>query len=424
MSNKDLGELHVRLNKVINANFTKPIVLNTIVKSIDIENGCFTVGNDKTSLVCLCQAEGLGEIKENDNILLKGYPKIDPQNGRIYILSEFIYKTDEAKILNKKFELYSKLKDFLLGGKCASILKKLEKQIIPHNIYNIGVIVFPDNEANIENFKQMCSQKCLGGVYIYRLSREKINNELRTAVEYLKKYRQTDIVCILSNQVNNNDLFDFSSKENVKYLVNRKNTPYIATITSPQQQMKPLNSLISNKIFHDIEQFVDFVYDIQNNFKININHNIEVGVNRLNEMVEFKRKKLFKLEMYINELNDPAFKQQESTQNSSEKVKKQLLNKFNELKLNISSMENYVMQRIIDDSRMKDVCIKLDQRLDLATLKRGSEPFGEEQQKVMGDKINSQEAPNPHIEKIENTTPNNISTDKISINIQRHNGNL
>ena len=144
-------------------------------------------------------------------------------------------------------DAYNKLSKFLTNDKvCKYMISEMTPKYPPKMFYNIALIALPDDDENIENFKILFQEKCNGKLYVYRLK----NNSLQSALEYFKKYHNIDLICLLTNKLNLKNIYELSSRTNVKYMINRKNVPYIISIISSHIKTIPLTMTLSNKVIN------------------------------------------------------------------------------------------------------------------------------------------------------------------------------
>jgi hypothetical protein len=248
---KDLSKVYTRLQKAIKINFSQPLVIDGTIESVNCDERVLVVrsldGNN--AIECRAQAD-LSKLKEKDRVTVKGWLKLYPNSpGKMYIATEYIYTTTEKEKYSSAIEMYNRLQKTLNTDKCQEAIKKITPLVPPQTVCNIGLIVLPDNEENLENFKIVFQEKCYGKLFIFRLKNETVESSLQTALEFFKKYHDIDLVCLLTNQLTLKHVCDLSSRENVKYMINRKKSPYIVSVTPPNKDktvMEPLTVVLSN----------------------------------------------------------------------------------------------------------------------------------------------------------------------------------
>ena len=398
MSVHDLNRLYNRFSETVRVNFSKPLAIDAIVLSVNKEENKFTITTSNKDRVLDCYTkQSIAELKENDKIRLKAKMETN-SGGMIYLNVEYFYTVDQTMTYTEKIEIYSKLKNILLNSKnkkCQLIIQQHYQKPIPTQVYNIGLIVFPDDNVNIDNFKKMYQEKCVGELFIYHLQNGSIDQDFRSAMKYFHKYHQIDLICILSNQIPMDEILQMSSKNNVIYLLNRKKFPYIISTINNNIEMKPLSALLSNKTFGNLMDCINFIQNIQSSFSRQLSDSIESGLKRLGEILVKHKQRLLNLKLSIGELNDPRFPAKIDSSNEFERLKNLVLKRLAKDRMLLSNIKILVMKKVIEDPTVK---------------------------KIYTEIIDSQNKKNNEQKKIENKTSENSLNDKLSINIQRQNG--
>ena len=397
MSGRDLTRVHNRLAQTIKVNFANPIAIDAIVTSISTDKKYFTISTADNKHMLDCYTEqNISELKENDRIRLKATLRLHPNNtGKMYLWVEYFYTVDQTAIYTENLEMYSKLKNILSKENFQVIVQKHYQKPIPTRAYNIGLIVFQDDEANIENFKKMFQEKCVGELFIRHLSGA-VENDLCCALNYFSKYHYIDLICILSNKVSMPAIFQLSSKDNVKRLLGRKKIPYLVSIINNTVDMKPLSAVLSNKTFGSVEDCINFIQNIQTGFKQLLSDNINSGVKQLELILAKHRERLLEQKLFIAELNDPRFPQKVDITNPFEQLKAAIVKRLIKERLLLGNIKTLVMRKLIEDPTVKKIYT------DLIALKNKTDATEQK--------------------KIENKLSENSLNDKLSINIQRQNG--
>jgi len=143
----------------------------------------------------------------------------------------------------------------------------------------------------------------------------------------------------------------------VDYLINRKNFPFFVSVISEDAVMKPLSSMLSNKVFSSTNNCIDYVRDIQNNFRKLLNDGISLGKKTMSEIVLDYKQKLLKLEMCVTELADPRFSQ--GGVSPINKLRSMLVERLIKEKNNLHNIETMTMMKILDDTRLKGIFERL-----------------------------------------------------------------
>lgn len=353
----DLTRIHRRLEKTIQLNFKKTILIEAKVESINIVEKSFVIYENDKTLECKTD-QNLESLCKDDQISIKGLLKRDLKyNGKIYLDVECFHKLEEAKYIN--LEMYDKLYHTLCKDKCQKIVQKLKTQKAPYVVMNIGLITVPDNERNIKEFEHLFEEKCKGQLFIFRLKQDEVESSLRVALEYFKKYRNIDIICLLTNKLTLGNISDLSSKDNVKYLLNRKNFPYILSIVSERCDdnltKEPLTALLSTDTAYGIENGIEAISNIQKTFKDVIEQNINLANNFLRKIIDDYKKRLLDLKLFIEGIASPTFMGRINPEIVIGKLKSILINRLQNERIKLAEYQITLMKQIIDDPNVRNV---------------------------------------------------------------------
>jgi hypothetical protein len=456
---KDLSKVHNKLLKTIQANFPKSVEIEAIVDSVNNDTHFFTVRTLDNSKTLKCRTNeycDITKLKNDDVVTIKGLMQLDPNNtGEIYFSVQCIDISSEKDKYSDAINMYNRLFTTLNSDKCKAIIQKINPKNPPIMVENIGLIVMPDNEQNIDNFKIAFQEKCVGQLFIFRLKNENIYSHLRSAFEYFKKYHNINLICMLTNQLSTNIICGLSSKDNVRYMLNRKNVPYVVSIisTSPENTtMQPLSVMLSNKKIEGINSCIDFIHDIQLSFRKQIDHGIKQGTDILEKVIEKQKKKLFDLKMHVAELSDYRFIPR-STDSPPERLKDLLEKRLSYQRIILNAIQTGIMKIIINDPRLQKIYLAIieSEREIKNNSKNGiSDELSSNRKNVKQDGLKQLVLPQNQIlkehsentsqikkptettitdimnqtKKIENKTADNSSLDILSINIQRNNGDF
>ena len=353
----DLQKIYNRINKTIQANFPNSIEILAIVNYVDLINNYFTISlNDNTKTLKCRTILDFSQLKKDDNINLKASLKVDSINmGKLYLNVEYFFILSEKEIFSESIDLYGKLLMTLQGDKCTSIINKIKLMSPPQYIKNIALLVFPNDEENIINFKISFQEKCGGKLIIFRLDYQN-DDILRYAFEYFKKYHDIDLICLLTNRMKLIDVCTLSSKNNIRYLLNRKNTPYLISITNnllcnnDEISMEPLSVMLSNEKIVGINNFTDYIHNNQTNFKKKISDAVNLGKKLCEIKLQYYKNEFFKLQLLTTELYDSKYFE---NINKLTKLKNMILNKLLNEKISLMNKFIIIMKNIIDDVSLK-----------------------------------------------------------------------
>jgi len=388
---KDLVQIHNKLNKTIQTNFSKALSISAIIESVDHEKNYFTIKTQQNGEnVIECHTKNnMEKLIIGDIVKIKGWIQLHPQNAsKIFLNVEHFYIADKKYKYDAAINLYNKLHGALLLEKYQQTINKKFALIKPPvNIMNVGLIVVPDtNDKNIENFKIAFQEKCLGKLFIYRLQNDQITEvSLRTAFEYLKKYHFINIIILLIGHTTIENICELSSKNNVKYLLYRKKCPYVVSITSTttndlldDKSMEPLSTLLSNKKFSGINNCMDFIHNIQSIYRNTITNGIQLGDKFLLQILNTYKRDLCELKLLASELADVRFlpkttKLINPINNSLlfEKLKIMLSNRLIKEQLNLYNIQMTNIKKIIEDPGCQRIfrhVIEAERKIELETI--------------------------------------------------------
>ena len=361
---KDLFKLHKKLYKTIQANFSEPIEISAVIEMVDAETHIFTIRTDEASKNIECVTkEDISKLNKGDHIIIKGWLRLHQNNiGKIYFAVEYFYILSEKEKYAKALDIYEKLLSILdNNNKIKNIMNKLATTYPPKIIRNVGLIVMPGNEQDIESFKVAFLEKCYGHLYIFHLNNP-MDLSLQSAFEYFKEFHNIDLICILTNNLNLNIICALSTVNSVRYMLYRKNVPYIISITTTdmEQVIQPLTVKLSNQKINGIINCIDFIHDIQSSFMAEINKGINTGVDILEKIIRKYQEKLFDLKMCISKLSDHRFLSK-LDDSPVEKLKNLLIKRMVLEKDILHNIQITIMKNIINDQRVQKYYIEIIQ---------------------------------------------------------------
>lgn len=438
---KDLVQVHSRLLKTIQANFSKPLDIEGQIYSVNIDNKSFVMTKEDGDKYLECYyKDDISFLQKGVMVKVRAWVRLHPnKTGNIFLAVEHIHVLSQDRNNISNLDMHYILAQTLTDVRCQKLIDKIRSNKMPKKIFNVALITLScsrssrshletksdnksssspileplvDNEQNIENFKTIYQEKCVGKLFIYRLKYQNLSSSLKIACEYFKKYHNIDLICLLLNQVTLNEICALSSKDNVKYMLNRKNVPYIISIIAPNnklealpecddidQSVKPmtLSAVLSNKIIAGIVPCINLICSKQIPIKKKIMDAIQLGKNRLQHIIEDYQQKVLELSLCIASLNDPRFINiSKINEQKFEKLKYYLLRRLDKEKIILGNISIYMMKSIIYYPQMDR----------------------------MYKTIIESENKNANYEKIENKKPDNNLNDKLGIIIRQEDGDL
>lgn len=423
----NFGQVYGRLSKIIKANFDKSDKIVGIVENINTEEKYFTIRSlDNTKTMECFAEEQLSNLQPGCKVTIKGFLRLYPESiNRLYFAVESMYLQTEEEQYNNAIDTYNKLHRSLYSEKYKPQVEKLKDIKPPALIRNIGLVVMPNSEEILENFKATFQQQCTGKLYIYHLKEGNIENSLHQMLEYFKKYHQIDLICILSIGLTTKYVCQLSSRKNVISMLHRKGTPFVVSVVNSgkdKAMSEPLTAVLSSNKFDSVMDFVDYVHAKQTLLKDRLKEGIQTGKDLLFQALEQKRRKLADIKMSIASWDNI------STTTEPQRMKfdilKEMLSKsIYQEKLNLRQMQLGVLNNILSDVRFTKLLFKVidgekiarREREALAGKNLGSDALTE---RLVAEKMEQD------TKKIENKTADSLTNDVLSIKIQHQNGDL
>jgi hypothetical protein len=413
---RDLNRVYDKLTRVIEANFSKPIALESVVRDVIPLSSTFiieTTGSDKT-IKCICKTP-IEEIQIGNQICLEGILSID-ETGSVCIKVNHYYLIERQEAFMKQKVVYDKLQQQLTGQKLQDHFAKLNNQPIPRMVCNIGLIVLSnENNPSLQTFKNDFQSKCVGELFIYHLKENKIGADFKTACQYFKRYHQIDMICMIRDGMTMDHVLNLSTTDNIKYLARRKEFPYIVSIES-ESSMPTLISSCVNKVFSDSSKCIEFIVGIQTNFMKDINDSLLIGKTKLNNLIQKYSNQLFDCELLFSDMVNIS-----QSLNPIEKLKSMLIKRLDHEKNVLFNVEVAMGKTIIHDAKIMQVIPRLIEGERKMIRDR---QISQQKQEIKTTSITAQDEiiPDTNPQKIENKTSDKDSSDKLNINIKRADG--
>lgn len=326
-----------------------------MVFSIDLDNNSFIISDleGETYIECIYN-NNLEILKSGDTIQIEGFLRMHPRNiGKLYVEVSHYHLIDDKYIYNKNISSNKKLVATLTGEEYQKKVKQIRSAKIPELITNIALITLPNNNINIQNFKIVFQERCVGKLFIYQLQYDKSSTSLITALEYFNKYHDIHLICLLTNKLTTQDICELSSVDNVKYLLNRKQEPYLLSIIS-SDNTESITSTLSNQRIQGINNCVDYIHQIQVSYKNNLNNSLNKAKCLLNNIVNKYYYKLLDFRLAMVRLYDKNFLYGiRYLEESFEHLRRILLDKLMKEKQILFNMKRCIMQNIIDHQQIQ-----------------------------------------------------------------------
>lgn len=338
-----MDKINDRLIRSTHLNFSRKMSLEATIETIGPN---FFVGTDANHKMRCEPRFGMGSLEQGQRIRMEAHLRCNGPN-QIYLDVESYHLVDMEKIYNDKRILYQKLQTTMNLDKYQKILKKVKVEVDgPSTACNIGLIVCPGDDHNIQNFKISFGERCMGKLYVYHLSYRML---LSHAMEYFRKYHDIDMVCLLTNNLTPDQIYDLSSKHNVKYLLTRKQYPFLVSILG-SNPIHPLTSILSNKTIVGINPCIDFISGMQLAFKNDITRHSKTSQIIALNIIEKYRRQVVGLRTLITELNDGR-----AMVSPFDKIKEILIKKLAKERNFLYKIQIMIMKKIMDDPRMQHI---------------------------------------------------------------------
>ena len=329
-----MDKITSKIEKVLNANFKTPITFNGPVE--EKGDNFFVV----KGMECHCHTK-VDSLEVGDNVRVSGFITFKSFNKIVVRVDIFYIMNPESDDNLKK---YSALQTALLNDRCKKIINKFKTRRCPKIIYNIGLLILSNEDPT--NFKILFQEKCVGKLFIYRLDS---NASLESPIEYFKKYHDIHIICLLADGLTFEDTMKLSSKNNVKYMLNRnkEKCPIIAYVSSSDNQLVPLVSELVNLRMNNINSFLDFVHDIQWEYRNKIEDTIRVGETIILSLIDKYKMQVINLQLCMEEFNE-SWKGSEINM-----VRDLIIRRLLKEKMNLCNIQVMIMKRIIADPNLE-----------------------------------------------------------------------
>lgn len=361
---KILRKVQNILKESLADNFNKSIKLTGIIQNIILNDNIFivkTTDNTEYNKIIECHTnEPINNLKIGDTIFAEGFIKINTEtNISIYLQLKYYCILSKKQIFENFIKHYDRLKHVLVT-KYKNAIKRLEPKILPKMIYNTALLVMPENESHVENFKICFQEKCLGKLYVYHVKNKE--GAVEEALKFFNKYHYIDLICLLTDQININDVKLLSTVTCVKYMLNRKEHPYIISIVKNYESVKndpekliPLTALLSNANTTNIDSCTELIHNIQFRFKNYIEEKLEFGKNKLIKKMNNEKENILKLESELSKKLGSSLSNisNPSNLNKLEKIKNILSKKLEQEMNSLLIIKNYITENIVEDERVQ-----------------------------------------------------------------------
>lgn len=343
-----LTNIDIQINDLITNHFNESIILEARIQSINkLDNSFIIYDKNNKNIECFTTLDDINNLNINDTINLIGKLNVSKNKiGNIYLDVEFFYRVDEQENIENKMNSYYENKKYILSKK--QLLHQISNQKIPSFIRNIGLIMVESDVDNTEQIKTKFMAQCTGKLLICKLKKNNLDKQLVYCLEYFKKYHNIDMICINIDKISTEDMLCLYSKENLKYLMNRKQFPYLVYVSNYNIE-KQLFPLLTNKYIQNMETFIDFIQDIQKNFMNGIQSMIEYGNNEINIMIEKYTNQIMDVDEIITKRL--SFFGIETPKYILDKIKSSVIKHIDDLINDLHANEILLMTKLMEDEQ-------------------------------------------------------------------------
>lgn len=263
--------LFKKISKINDLNFDKPVIVSGYVTNLRTD--CFVLSNENNSIRCTMPSDM--EILQDDILEVEGMLTFDLEDGYC-ISSKIIYKTDNHDIIKKSLKVYKKIARNLETEKTKKVINVFINRPFPKYVYNIGLIAATD--AALQSFKIIFQEKCKGTLRIVKLDPKSLSTSEYLA--FFNKYHNIDLIILLTTGLTFNQILKISCAENIKYMINRKNHPYIMSITDNVDE-PVLTDHITNSKVNTIAEACDIISSSQKSISSKIDLAMDLVKNKM-----------------------------------------------------------------------------------------------------------------------------------------------
>ena len=371
-ANNSLENLYGRLKKAIGVNFKNDFAVEVIVQSIGpvgINGNCFVVkqngSNQKDRDIMLkCYTKmSIADLNEGDRIRLKGR-LLTNKNCEMVIRTEFFYKVDEhAEVSQNTIEYVRARNTLIKKEKCQEMIRGFQTTALPSEVNNIGLIVIDNHQTVLNQFKEKFSQSCRGNLYVYQVDSTRLSDGVMVALEYFQKYNKIDAICIITEQVSLNQIYQLSKKQLVIKLINRNKFPYLMTSIQCEGNTlskdlqdetmigttQPLISIIANKNFNNHDDMINYISHVQTKYMNTIEQAIKDTSNRLINNLHNIKNHLMDHQITFQTINSSIEKRQHR---EIESLRTLLLKRVEKEINRLSHIDTLIVKNIMKDDHM------------------------------------------------------------------------
>uniref|UniRef100_A0A6C0CBJ9 Uncharacterized protein n=1 Tax=viral metagenome TaxID=1070528 RepID=A0A6C0CBJ9_9ZZZZ len=345
-----------KIDTLLAADFSESINVEGIVVNIDAKNNVFAI-RDENKTVFLCRAKtDVSHLAINDNLILICFVKFGNGYG-IHLLVEYFYTVTEAEKMQSKKKAYEMYKKNILSDKdkYKTKLAKINNMRYPKYVKNIGLIVLDSHKQMMNKFMTEFKSKCRGNLFVYNMKKSNLSKDLSLAMEYMKKYHNIDVVCVVMDHMNLSEVLEMSSFENIRYVFGRKDYPYLISVSDANKNDRIID-ILANKHFKTTNECIDHIRINQNTSIEKIMHSFETEKENATGIIQGYYDKIADFEQkYNQQLFSLGINLQTSTNKLAfNKLKSLLLEKINEKVSELTDIKKMITMNLLRDPQMDE----------------------------------------------------------------------
>lgn len=351
----DLSLLYKKINKIHDLSFTKEISVTGKAVSINTDQSYFFITSANGKYKIKCYYQSFIEFNINDSVCVNGMLLMNSTPDSEYYIKASLVTCDKNKSAVKELtRMYNKISDSLKLEKHVKLIKTIRKKKFPDIIRNVALVVPPNCFDSLTNFKVIYQEKCRGNLFVFNLNDNDLPSFASTHLEFFKKYHDIDLIVLLTNSITTAQSIQLSSLSNVKYMINRKQFPYIISISTKNKIVfNPLTDNLSNEETAEIYGTINKIGNVQSAYRNKLKQCMKLCSEQLNLRLSEYKNKLLKLKLDVAEINSDVSVLMHNKK--VENLKILLLGKLNQLHTQMMHSYLTITNNIINDTRVTQI---------------------------------------------------------------------
>lgn len=290
--------IHKQIDKIIETNFTKLCRLEGFVIDTDSQSKFVISSIDKKYTIECRSFDRIDHIKYGDCVIIDGTIRLyKDQPCKMYINVDNVRTKDECESQRDNASTYRKLRRSLTGEYKKNI-DKIHNRVVPQCIYNIGLIV-PPNNSTVGAFKVCFNELCRANLYVFNLNS---NSNVINAIEFFRKYHNIDVICVLVNHINFQDCMELSSEKIAKYILNTEH-PYMVSVCQAENVV-PIICTLSNLVVKTAYDFARFINSNQTELRIKRSQMKKLCDDNIQRLICYQKERIMQYKLLFAETDE------------------------------------------------------------------------------------------------------------------------